>query len=67
MRFVDLRPVGLLSVSGGVAKDSVSANEDVRYLAVREGAYRSGLKVEALPFRNDGVLKDLSRPNSKLE
>ena len=67
MKFVDLRPVGLLSVSGGVAKDSVSANEDVRYLAVREGAYRSGLKVEALPFRNDGVLKDLSRPNSKLE
>ena len=67
MKFVNLQPVGFLAASGNEAKDSVASGEDVRYLAVRDGAYRSGLKVEGMPFRGDGVLKDLSRPNSKLE
>ena len=67
LKFVDLKPVGFLSASKGSAKDEVSANEDVRYLAVRSGVYRSGLKVEGLPAPDAGLLKDLSRPNSKLE
>ena len=67
MKFLNMKPVGFLKASGTVAKDSVSANDDVRYLAVREKAYRSGLTVEGLPAYGNGVLTDLSRPNSKLE
>lgn len=67
MKFVDLRPVGILAASGGVAKDSLPPGGDVRYLAVRDGAYRSGLKIEGLPLHGDGVLRDLGRPSSKLE
>ena len=67
LKFVNMQPVGFLSASGGIAKDSVAGNADVRYLAVREGAYRSGLEVEGLPVQSSGVLKDLSRPNSKME
>lgn len=67
LKFVNLKPVGFLTASGTVAKDSIPVGEDVRYLAVRENVYRSGLKVEGIPDYGDGVLKDLSRPNSKLE
>ena len=67
LKFVNMQQVGFLTASGGVAKDSVSANTDVRYLAVRDNAYRSGLEVEGLPAHSSGVLKDLSRPNSKME
>ena len=67
MKFVNLRPVGFLTASGSVAKDSVASNEDVRYLAVRDGVFRSGWKVEGLSPYGEGVLKDLSRPNAKLE
>ena len=67
MKFSNMKPVGFLKASGTVAKDSISAGEDVRYLAVREKAYRSGLTVEGLPAYGSGVLTDLSKPNSKLE
>ncbi|WP_407457512.1 C25 family cysteine peptidase [Fibrobacter sp.] len=67
LKFVDMKPVGFLSASNGVAKDEVSLDTDVRYLAVRSGVYRSGLKVEGLPLHDAGLLTDLSRPNSKLE
>ena len=74
MKFVNLQPVGMLSASSGVAKDSVSADDDVRYLAVRSGVYRNGSKnqgsltVLGIPaYGGDGVLTDLSKPNSKLE
>ena len=67
MKFKDLQPVGMLSSASGVAKDSIGSGEDVRYLAVRTGAYRSGLKVTGIPVLGDGVLTDLGRPNSKLE
>ena len=67
LKFSNLKPVGFLSASGNVAKDSVSANEDVRYLAVRENVYRTGLTVEGIPVYGDGVLNDISKPNSKLE
>lgn len=67
MKFKDLLPVGLLSSANGVLKDSVAANEDVRYLVVRENRFRSALQVEGIPVESNGVLKDLSRPNSKTE
>ena len=67
LKFSNMRPVGFLTAAGGVAKDSVTLGEDVRYIAVKENVFRSGLKVEGLANYGDGVLKDLSRPNSKLE
>lgn len=67
VKFKNLQPVGVLASSNGVAKDSVSASDDVRYLAVRKNTFRSGLKVQGLPLQSQNVLSDLSRPNSKLE
>lgn len=67
MKFVDLQPVGLLDGSNGIAKDSVKSYEDVRYLAVKNNMFRTGLKVAGIPARRDGVISDLSRPNSKIE
>lgn len=67
MKFRNLRPVGWLHATDGVAKDSVSDTEDVRYLAVKKNVFRSGLKVEAIPQKPAGVISDLSRPNSKIE
>jgi len=67
MKFSNMRPVGFLAASGNSAKDNISAGEDVRYLAVRENVFHSNLVVEGIPNYGDGVLKDLSRPNSKLE
>ncbi len=67
MKFRNGRPVGLLNASSGVARDSVSAKDDVRYLAFRKNVYRSALKVEGLPPKRESVVSDLSRPNSKIE
>lgn len=67
MKFRNLEPVGFLTESKGSFLDSVSASEDVRYLAVRTGAYRSGLSVEGLPPPIEGILSDLSKPNAKME
>lgn len=67
IKFRNYQPVGVLTATDGVAKDSVSVNDDVRYLAVRKNVYRSGLKIEGLGAKNPNVLTDLSRPNSKLE
>lgn len=67
MKFKNLEPVGLLTASNGVYLDSVSASDDIRYLAVRTGVYRNGLSVEGLPPPVDGVLKDLAKPNAKME
>lgn len=67
MKFVNFQPVGFLSANGETAKDSVSAEDDVRYLAVRKNTFRPGLKVSGIPAKNESVISDLSRPNSKLE
>lgn len=68
IKFLDLRPVKVLRAENGFAVDSIPrSGDDVRYLAVRKGRFRTGLKVEALPVPNANVLNDLSRPNSKLE
>ncbi|MCF0221767.1 MAG: hypothetical protein HUK19_05695 [Fibrobacter sp.] len=67
LKFKNLRPVGLLSVADGFAKDSVSSSDDVRYLAFREGKFRSAVKVSGIAKPRENVLSDLTKPNSKLE
>lgn len=72
MKFVDLLPVGVLGTSDGYAIDSVATNEDVRYLAFREGLFRneanrSMLEVQGVPNTVAGVLEDISKINSKTE
>lgn len=67
MKFVNYVPVGVLQATNGVAKDSVSLKDDVRYLAVKKNAYRSGLKVEAFAPAMDGLIRDIANPSSKLE
>lgn len=67
MKFVNLQPVGFLNASAGMAKDSVNAKDDVRYLAVKNDTFRKGLKVQGIAAHRDGTLRDLTRPNSKME
>lgn len=67
MKFKNLQPVGLLTVSDGYAKDSVSSSDDVRYLAYRENKYRSAAKVVGVSKPRENVLTDLTKPNSKME
>lgn len=67
MKFKNLKPVGLLTVENGVAKDSVAKSDDVRYLAYREGKYQSAIRVNGLPAQNENVLYKLANPHSKLE
>ena len=67
MKFVDYRPVGLLTVDAGFARDSIAAGEDVRYLAFRKGVYRTAVAVEIPPDVPDGVLKDIAKINSRTE
>lgn len=59
VKFVNLRPVGKLPISNGVAKDSVSANDDVRYLAYRTNVVLRPAKIEAIPASIPGVVTDL--------
>lgn len=67
MKFRNLQPIGLLPVVNGVAKDSVAESEDVRYMAYREGKFRSAISVTGIPVANENVLTKLSSPHSKLE
>lgn len=67
LKFRDMQPVGILASEGGYAIDSVSASEDVRYLAYRNGVYRTSISVEGLPERAAGLLEDIARINSKTE
>ena len=67
MKFVNFRQAGLLPVKNGVAKDSISASDDVRYLVYKNGVYRTALSVVSLPARPSGVLSDLSRIDKRTE
>lgn len=69
MKFKDYEPLGLLKIEKGVAKDSIAAGEDVRYLLYRDGVYRpnSMISVEGIPGRIQGALKNLSAINNKTE
>lgn len=59
VKFANLRPVGKLPISNGVAKDSVSANDDIRYLAYRTNVVLRPAKIEAIPAGVPGVVTDL--------
>ncbi len=67
MKFVNFEPVGNLSFAKGVAKDSVSAEDDVRYLAYRSNVYKAPAKIEAVPLHNSNVISDISKINSATE
>ena len=67
MKFKDYEPQGLLQVVNGVARDSVSAGEDVRYLLYRDGVFRSSISVTGIPARIPGALKNLAAINNKTE
>jgi len=67
MKFVNFEPVGTLSFSNGVARDSVSTNDDIRYLAYNNNLYKKPAKIEAIPAHNSYVLSDISRINSETE
>ena len=67
MKFNNMLPVGILASSGGYAYDSVSALDEVRYMAYRDNVFRTAISVEALPVSNSDVLQDISRINSKTE
>ena len=67
MKFEGLVPVGLLAKSGGYAVDSVNGTADVRYLAFRDGVFRSALTVQGLPVPSSEILSDISKISSKTE
>lgn len=67
MKFVNLRPVGSLSSSGGYAKDSVNSADDVRYLAFKKGSFRSGLTVQGIPKYSGSAMVDFDNPDKTLE
>ena len=67
MKFRDYEPQGLLKIENGVARDSIAAGEDVRYLLYRNGVFRTDISVSAVQERPQGVLKDLAAINNKTE
>jgi len=67
MKFVNFKQNGLLPVKNGVAKDSVSLSDDVRYLVYKDGFYKKTINVEGLPVKSSGVLTDISRIDSRTE
>ena len=67
MKFVNYRQVGLLPIKNGIARDSLSASDDVRYLAYRKGIYRKTVSVLETPVKPSGVLSDISRIDSRTE
>lgn len=67
MKFLNMEPVGLLDVVNGVAKDSVSPDDDVRYLAYRSSWVHGPIRIEGVPASLNGVISDISKINSKTE
>ena len=67
MKFLNYRQVGLLPLNNGVAKDSVSASDDVRYLVYKKGVYRKAISVVGVPVKPSNVLSDISRIDTRTE
>lgn len=67
MKFVNLEPVGLLKIANGVAKDSVSAEDDVRYLAYRSRSLKKPAKVVGIAAKPSGMLGNIAKINSETE
>lgn len=66
LKFRNAVPVGLLPVRDGFFCDSVSADDDTRYLAYNAKVFRKP-DIEPVPAKVDGVLEDLTRISSKTE
>ncbi len=67
MKFVNLEPVGLLKIENGVAKDSVSASDDVRYLLYSSRRLMTPAKVESFAKTAQGEIADISKINSETQ
>ena len=67
MKFVGFKPVGLLDVSKGVARDSVAAGADVRYMAYRASRFRKPAKVEGIAPKPSGMLGNIAKISSETE
>ena len=69
MKFKDYEPQGLLRIENGIAKDSLAAYDDVRYLLYRKDVFHrdNDFFVEGIPSRENGVLKNLFAINNKTE
>ena len=67
LKFRNMEPEGLLKVSKGFALDSLSADDDVRYLAYKPNVYRTAFLVQGIPAMLDNELHDLSRISSKTQ
>lgn len=67
LKFVNMEAVGNLEVVDGFAFDSVSAQDDVRYMAYRPEAFRTSLLVEGIPAPYRDALFDVAKINPKTE
>lgn len=67
LKFVNMEPKGLLSVAGGYAKDTVSALDDVRYLAYKKNVYLKTIQVQSSIANVSGALTDLSQIDRNTE
>ena len=67
MKFKDFRPVGLLDVQNGVAKDSVAWGDDVRYLAFKPNVLRKPAKVSGIAPKPAGMLGNIAKISSETE
>lgn len=67
MKFVNFEPVGLLKIENGMAKDSVSGYDDVRYLLYTSKHTLSPVKVESFAKAAQGEIADLSKINSETQ
>lgn len=69
MKFKGYEQLGLLNVVDGVAKDSISSSDDVRYMVYRDNVFRSpsNIKLVGIPANREGILKNLSKINRKTE
>lgn len=67
LKFRNMQPVGVLASEGGYAVDSVNVADDVRYMAYREGVYRTAVSVRGISEMPRELLSDISRINSKTE
>lgn len=67
LKFKNAEPLGLLSIRNGFAIDSISSEDDVRYLVYKNNSFKSDLQLEVIPERLNGILTRLENISSKTE
>ena len=67
MKFKDLKPVGLLKITDGIAVDSIGSNEDVRYMVYNGKDRRKTISVDGIIKPSKNVVQKLSQISSKTE